>query len=85
MMQPDASSTESARKALDKLVQQYLRHPAVSLIDMGEDPEHWRGEPSSTIVLRLHVRPGADLDAMHIPAEIDGIPVRIITADYHLE
>jgi hypothetical protein len=85
MMQPISSQEELARKALDKLVQQYLHHPAVSIIDMGFDPVYSAGKRDPEVVLRLHIRPGSDVNAMHIPTQIDGIPVRIITADYHLE
>lgn len=85
MMRPTSGQDELARNALDKLARQYLHHPSVSLIDMGFDPVQGDVGQTPEVVLRLHVRPGSDVNAMQFPSQIDGIPVRIITADYHLE
>ncbi|MGH9835152.1 MAG: hypothetical protein ACREBD_12425 [Blastocatellia bacterium] len=72
-----------AQQARDKLAQQFLSHPQVSLIDIGFETES--GEPSGHIVLRIHLRqPGAG-QTLGIPEKIDGIPIRVVTGDYHPE
>ncbi len=78
----EESELEKARRALIKLEHQFLSHPAISLMDIGYDPED---EGSQRLVLRIHLRqPPAGL-ALDLPSEIDGIPVRLIRGDYHLE
>jgi hypothetical protein len=72
-----------AQRARDRLAQQFLSHPQVSLIDIGFETES--GEPSARTVLRIHLRqPGAE-QTLGIPEEIDGIPVRMVTGDYRPE
>ncbi len=83
MTQPDAEFWKRARKAQDRLVEEFLYHPEVSLIDIGLDPAG-QGE-SDQIVLRVHLRQTAARQELGLPSEIDGIPVRVITADYGLE
>lgn len=80
MNQQDEQWWTRARHARDRLTAQLLIHPAVSMIDIGLDPE----ERSDTPVLRVHIRPGAPA-APHIPNEIDGIPVRAIRGDYTIQ
>lgn len=83
MASQDTEFWERARQARDKLAAQWLNHPAVSLIDLGYDPQD--NAPAQHIVLRVHLRrPEAEPD-LGLPAEIDGIPVRVIIAGYRLE
>lgn len=77
--------SEQAQRALDKLAGQFLSHPAVSLIDMGFDPQTSPDDQSPGLVLRVHLRPGARLEGLNLPTQVDGIPVRTIMANYHLE
>lgn len=76
---PDAVWWERARAALARLAEQLLGHPAVSLVDIGIDPEGQSALP----VLRVHLRPGVGPPA--VPDQIDGIPVRMTAGDYRLE
>ena len=69
-----------ARKARDKLMAQVMRHPAVNLVDIGQDPEG----SSPTPVLRVHVRAG-DVSNLKIAPNIDGIPIRVMAGDYQLQ
>jgi hypothetical protein len=80
MMQPD--NLQRVRQALDKLVERYIHHPNVSLIDMGFDPD-----PAGTeqMVLRVHVRGLNTEEALDLPQEVDGIPVRRVSGDYRPE
>jgi len=80
MKQQDETWWARARQARDQLAAQLLTHPAVSLIDIGLDPEGRCDTP----VLRVHIRASAPA-APHVPNEIDGIPVRAIYGDYTIE
>ena len=77
-----------ARRARDKLVDQFLNHPDVSLIDIGYAPAE-QAEGTEEVVLRIHVRenwlkakPG---ERVAFPEEIDGIPIIVMPGDYRLE
>jgi len=83
MSQADSEFWNRARQARDKLAGRYLDHPEVSLIDIGYDPEG--GEETKPIVLRVHVRRVSAAETMELPLEINGIPVRVIVADYRPE
>ena len=88
MSQQDAEFWARARRARDKLADQFLTHPAVSLIDIGYDLDPESGAPTGQIVLRVHVRRSSAAQALALvpcPAEVDGIPVRVVAADYRLE
>jgi hypothetical protein len=85
MSQANSESWRQARRARDELADQLLDHPDVSLIDIGYDPDRKGGEATERIVLRVHVRRSLDREALGLPEEIDGIPVRVVVADYRLE
>jgi len=79
----DADSLERLRRARNQLSDQFLHHPEVSLIDIGYDPEG--DETEDRLVLRIHLRRASAKEQLNLPTEIDGIPVRVIVADYRLE
>lgn len=85
MSQEDSESWTRARRARDKLVDQFLDHPGVSLIDIGYDLDPEVGEATDRIVLRVHVGRSLTREMLGLPTEIDGIPVRVVVADYRLE
>lgn len=76
------------RRARDKLVDQYLDHPLVSLIDIGYVPQ---SKGDREIALRIHIRKHNQLLKTEVekeiafPEEIDGIPVIVIAGNYRLE
>lgn len=74
----DAPSLLRVREALARLLGCLLDDADVGLIDLGADPG--RGGP----VLRVHVRDRAALSRLSLPAEVDGVPVRVIVADYQV-
>lgn len=74
---------EKARMARDKLANSLIGRLEVSLIDIGYDPQ--AGAKKKDIVLRVHLRKPLDNEKSSIPTEIDGIPVRIVFADYKFE
>jgi len=76
---------KKAHLARNKLVDQFLNHPEVSLIDIGYDPNVKAQEKPDQIVLRVHVRSTSTIEGLYIPSEIDGIPVRVVIANYKLE
>ena len=78
--QPDEAWWEQARRARDQLAARFLSHPDVTLIDIGLDPQH----RSSIPVLRVHVR-RTDTSLPTTLDDIEGIPVRIIYGNYHLQ
>ena len=81
MPSEEAEVWARAQEAREKLARQLLGHSQVSLIDIGYEPE---GEKRpGRIVLRVHLRPPAAGQAPKIPEEIDEIPVRVISGEYH--
>ncbi len=83
MATPAPDYMEKARRARDALAQQLSQRPEVSLIDIGYDPES-TADPKP-VVVRVHVRQLSDQETLGIPAEIDGVPVRMMSGDYHFE
>ncbi len=93
----DAAYLERVRRARDQLAAQLLNQPGVSLVDIGYDPEAHNPEPQAqdqasqehrsppAVVVRVHLRHTAAAEDLAIPAEIDGIPVRVLSGDYRLE
>jgi hypothetical protein len=79
MSELPAAWWDRARRARDELEAQIGGHPAVSLIDIGLLDPLERGVAG----LRVHVR-GAPADVV-VPAEIDGILVRVVQGDYRAE
>ncbi len=85
MSKTDSEFWIKARRAHDKLTNQFLDHPDVSLIDIGYDLDPAGGEATERIVLRVHVRRSLARESLDLPEEIDGIPIRVVVADYRLE
>jgi hypothetical protein len=83
MVQDNAELMARMKQARDKLAAQFINHPDVSLIDIGADPES--SAQSASVALRVHVRRSSTKSALGIPDEIDGVPVRVVIGDYHLE
>ena len=77
---PDKKWWALATRARDKLTQLVMKNPDVRMIDIGKDETG----KSDTLVLRVHVRPGAE-SQVEVPADVDGIPVRVIPGDYTLQ
>lgn len=75
---------EQLRAAQEKLVERYIRHPDVRLIDIGLPPPD--SSVTADVVLRIHLR--ARWFAAHpksrgpFPEKIDGIPVVLMRGDY---
>jgi hypothetical protein len=87
MSEEDSEFWIRARRARDKLVDQFLEHPDVSLIDIGYTME---GDETSEkeVVLRIHVqerwmkaKPDERVD---FPDQLDGIPVVVMLGEYRL-
>lgn len=76
---------EQARRAAEKIEEQFLFHPLVSLIDVGTDPSPATVALAGRPVVRVHLRKPVSRQIMNLPDDVDGIPVRIIIADYKLE
>lgn len=87
MLQEDSEFLTRARHARDKLVDQFINHPDVSLIDVGYASE--RGEKTEEVVLRIHVRErwmkAKPLERVAFPKQVDDIPVVVMLGDYQLE
>jgi hypothetical protein len=88
MSQRNSEFWKRARRARDKLADQYLEHPQVSLIDIGNAPAEQR-KSSEEVVLRVHVRESwlevKPEERVTFPEQIDGIPIIVIPGDYRLE
>jgi hypothetical protein len=85
-MSPENSDFwDKARQARDKLANQLLNHPGVSLIDIGYEVNEEGKKISNHIALRVHIRQASVKETLKLPADIEGVPVRVVTADYKLE
>ena len=71
------------RKAQQELVQQYLSHPDVTMIDIGYLDEAGNTEQ---IALRIHVRDRwfetEPQERIAFPEQVDGIPIAIMRGEY---
>jgi len=80
----DADFWTEARQAQDKLVQQFLDHPDVTLIDIGYVGEE--NNTSGQIALRIHVRErwfkAKPEERITFPEQVSGIPVVVIRGEY---
>ena len=85
MSQQDAEILRRARRARDELVDRYLDHPDVSLIDVGYAPEPREGD-AEQVVLRVHVRKrwmnARPDERVTFPEQVDGIPVVVMFGEY---
>jgi hypothetical protein len=71
---------EMARQARAQLETLAMRNPHVQMISIGLDPQGRSHEP--VLIVSLHH--GAAVPP-ELPEAIDGIPVRVVYADYQLE
>lgn len=82
MTMENAEQEARYRQALDKLTKEFLRHPDVSLIDIGLKLDN--GHLTDEVVLRIHVRKHAiPSGRWPFPKQIDGIPVIVMYGDYN--
>jgi hypothetical protein len=88
MSQKNSEFWNRARRVRDKLVEQFIDHPDVSLIDIGYAPAE-QGEHTEEVVLRIHVREhwlkAKPEDRAAFPEQVDGIPVIVMPGDYRPE
>ena len=84
MSQHDTETLNRARRARDKLVDMYLGHPDVTLIDIGYAPE--REGDAEQVVLRIHVRErwmnARPEERVTFPEQVDGIRVVVTLGEY---
>ncbi len=80
---PDDELWERLRWAQAALAERWLGHPAVSMIDIGEDPE--AGSAGGEPVLRVYVEDAAAAQSLDLPQEMNGIPVRVVIRRFRLE
>jgi hypothetical protein len=85
MSQADSELWMKARQARDKLAAQFLDRPEVTLVDIGYNLDAASEEAAECITLRVHVRQSSAREALGLPAEIEGIPIHVVVADYKPE
>jgi len=87
MSQRDSEFWIKARRARDKLIDQFIHDPDVSVIDIGYPPEG--DESAEELVLRIHVRErwmkARPDHRVAFPQDIDGMPVIVMLGDYELD
>ena len=87
MSQDSPEFWKRARRARDKLVDQFIYHPDVNLIDIGYAPEGTEGIEG--VALRIHVEERWMMrvpeERVALPGEVDGIPVVVMPGRFHLE
>jgi hypothetical protein len=87
MSRRDSEFWNKARRARDKLIDKYLDHPDVNLIDIGYSPAK-QGISTGEVVLRVHVSEQwfklPPEERLSLPDQVDGIPVSVISGDYRI-
>ncbi len=79
-------ATLAAKKARDKVAAQLLQDPRVSLIDIGWEAAQAAGPGQQRrLAVRVHLKSEEAKKQVAIPEQVDGIPVRVIVANYQLE
>jgi hypothetical protein len=78
----DPEALMHMRRVRDALSLRLLQDPEVSLVDIGLDPS---SPGASAPVIRVHVRSTGAGERLALPDEIEGVPVRVIRANYQLE
>ena len=77
-----AEAIAQATAARAELARQFLHHADVALIDVGSEPVP--GTTDRRLVVRVHWRGRTDTPPL-VPDQVDGVPVRLVHADYQLE
>ena len=85
MMQMNSEYWSKAQRVRETLARQFLDHPQVSLIDIGRDLSSQGQQKKQQVAVRVHVREQLTREDLGLPAQIDGIPVELVVADYRLE
>ena len=76
-------SLPELESALEKLIHQFHDHPGVTLIDIGLESIDQQNKQQ--IALRIHLqKQQPDNDDKIFPAQVNGIPVRLVYVDYEL-
>jgi hypothetical protein len=87
MTEEYSGSLARAHQARDVLVEQFLAHPDVSLIDISYLPGGKQTEED--LVLRIHVRDqwmqASPTERVTFPSKIDGFAILIVHGDYQIE
>ncbi len=87
MSQRNSESWNRIRRARDKLIDEYLDHPDVNLIDVGYKPAK-KDTSTGEVVLRIHVSERwfklSSEKRLSLPDQVDGIPVSVISGDYRI-
>lgn len=86
-MIPDSDeSLEKAQRALDKLIDRFIYHPDVTLIDAAYRP-HETDENREELVLRIFLRNRVESYSplVGFPSDVDGIPVILKHGNFGLE
>lgn len=80
-----ASPETHPRRALEELRRRVAGRDGITGTDLSYDPALGPpGEPAA-MVLRVHVARGASVQALDLPREIDGVPVRVVVGEYGME
>jgi hypothetical protein len=80
MSTPDKAWWATAQAARARLEASIMQDANVRMISIGLDPERKSNLP----VLIVHVRDSNALSST-IPTQLDGIPVRVVYGDFHVE
>lgn len=79
---------DKARRARDKLADEFINHSDVSLIDIGISSEKSQSKDNE-LVLRIHARQqwinAVTAKQISFPKEIDGFEVVVIPGDYKVD
>ena len=82
MSEFSAEAIAQATAARAELARRFLHHADVSLIDVGS--ESVPGSVDRRLVVRVHWRGRTGTPPL-VPDQIEGVPVRLVQADYQLE
>jgi len=80
MYSKDEERWRKARAVRDSLLNEVSQHPEFEMIDIGSDPLKKAPAP----VVRVHIKSGVQA-TIRLPHEIQGIPIRVLRSNIHLE
>ncbi len=76
----DEERWRKARAVRDALLERVSQNPDFEMIDIGSDPLKKAPAP----VVRVHIKSGTQT-TIGLPREIQGIPIRVLRSNIHLE
>lgn len=86
MSKQNREAWTKARSVQEKLAEQFLSHPDVTMIDIGQTSaeEQTPGQPAVRIHVKADWFKAKPEERVAFPKEVDGVPVVVIQGEYRV-